>query len=155
MENFLVEAGAELGTYIPPHQAPGKQCPSCRRKNSHPCFFAQGKRLTAHCCRDQSSLMEFGSSSKKKVISVLRQLQGLSGQKKKSLQEIKTQTNQPERRGKRAVCPHVGNLAERSQQASVPAGKAQGGSTVAWQPRKKHGSQGIAGRFSAASSATD
>lgn len=102
MENFLVEAGAELGTYVPPRQAPGRQCPGCRRKNSHPCFFAQGKRLTAHCCRDQSSLMEFGGSSKKKkVISGLRQLQGLSGQKKPpSLQEIKTQTNQPERRGK-------------------------------------------------------
>lgn len=66
MENFLVEAGAELGTYVPPRQAPGRQCPGCRRKNSHPCFFAQGKRLTAHCCRDQSSLMEFGGSSKKK-----------------------------------------------------------------------------------------
>lgn len=100
--------------------------------------------------------MEFGGSSKKKVISSLRQLQGLSGQKKIRCKKKKqTQTKQPESKGKASSLSARGEFGKGSQQASVPAGEAQRGRAVAWQPRKRYGSWGISWRFSAASSATD
>lgn len=73
---------SRAGHVHPTVSASGKAAPGLPKEKLTSLLFTQGEHHTARCFRDWSSLMEFGSSSEKEVISSLRRLQELSGQKK-------------------------------------------------------------------------
>lgn len=105
------------GHVSPAASGSGKAAPALPKEELASLLFAQGERLTAHCFGDRSSLMSFGGSSKKKKkksFLVSASFEESVG-KKSCIARHKNTNRQPERRGKARTGPHVGNLAERSQ----------------------------------------